>query len=150
MSINFFKISAMKSFLKTPCYTSVIMAGRPSLTPSSKSGAHLAHLRKTAGLSQVQLAEAINIPQRSVSFYERQATSLPSHLLPKLAYALDVSIETLLGLPEASNPQTKRGPKSELEKRFEKIRKLPRKEQQLIVDVLDRFVDAGALKGRHS
>ena len=110
----------------------------------------MAHLRKTAGLSQVQLAEAINIPQRSVSFYERQATSLPSHLLPKLADALDVSIETLLGLPEASNPQTKRGPKSELEKRFEKIRKLPRKEQQLIVDVLDRFVDAGALKGRHS
>ena len=136
----------MNQFSQNPCYTSDIMAGRPSLTPSSKCGAHLATLRKTAGLSQVQLAEAIGIPQRSVSFYERQATSLPSHLLPKLAQALDVSIETILGIPEPDNGKNKRGPKSELEKRFEKIRKLPRKEQQFVVDVLDRFVDAGTLK----
>jgi hypothetical protein len=51
-----------------------------------------------------------------------------------------------LGIPEPESGKNKRGPKSELEKRFEKIRKLPRKEQQLVVDVLDRFVDAGTLK----
>jgi transcriptional regulator with XRE-family HTH domain len=136
----------MNQFLQNPCYTSDLMAGRPSLTPSSKCGAHLASLRKASGLSQVQLAEAVGIPQRSVSFYERQATSLPSHLLPKLAEALDVSVEVILGIPESESEKNRRGPKSELEKRFEKIRKLPRKEQQLVVDVLDRFVDAGTLK----
>ena len=88
----------------------------------------------------------MGIPQRSVSFYERQATSLPSHLLPKLAEALDVSVEVVLGIPVEAEAKQKRGPKSELEKRFEQIRKLPRKEQRLVVEVLDRFVGAGSAK----
>lgn len=130
----------MNQFLQNPCYTSDLMAGRPSLTPSSECGAHLASLRKAAGLTQVQLAEAVGIPQRSVSFYERQATSLPSHLLPKLAEALDVSVEVLLGIPVEEEAKSKRGPKSQLEQRFEKIRNLPKSEQKFVIEALDRFL----------
>ena len=133
----------MNHFFQNACYDPAAMAGRPPLTPSSECGAHLASLRKAAGLSQAQLAEAVGIPQRSISFYERQATSIPSNLLPKFAEALDVSIEVVLGLPVEDDAKSKRGPKSELEKRFEQIRKLPRKEQKLVVEVLDRFVSAG-------
>lgn len=130
----------MNQFFQNTCYTPDLMAGRPSLTPSSKCGAHLATLRKTAGLTQAQLAEAVGIPQRSVSFYERQATSLPSHLLPKLAKTLDVSVEVLLGIPVEAEAKTKRGPKSQLERRFEKISKLPKSEQKFVIQALDRLL----------
>jgi DNA-binding XRE family transcriptional regulator len=36
----------------------------------------MAALRKAAGLSQVQLAKAVGIPQRTLSFYEVAAVNL--------------------------------------------------------------------------
>jgi transcriptional regulator with XRE-family HTH domain len=113
------------------------MAGRPPLTPPSECGAHLAALRKAAGLSQAQLAEAIGIPQRTVSFYERQAGNLPSNILPKLANALGVSVEAIIG---GSSENSKRGPKSKLERQLEAVRKLPRAKQQQVSALLEAFV----------
>lgn len=129
----------MKTVFKNLAYNAVIMAGRPPNTPSTELGTRLASLRKTANLSQAQMAETIGIPQRTVSFYERQATSLPSPLIPKFADALGVPVEVVLGM-EVKNSKNKRGPKSELEKRFDHIRELPRSEQQLVVQFLDRFI----------
>lgn len=130
----------MNQFSQNIGYTAADMAGRPPTTPSTECGARLAALRKAAKLSQRELAETLDIPQRTVSFYERQATSLPSSLLPKLAEALDVPVETILGLEVADNGKGKRGPKSDLEKRFERIQKLPRKEQQFIIEMIDRVL----------
>jgi transcriptional regulator with XRE-family HTH domain len=114
------------------------MAGRPALKPPTESGARLAALRKAAGLSQGQLAKAIGIPQRTVSFYERQADHLPSDLLPKLARVLGVSIEEILGLDHLTG--SKRGPKSKLERQFEVISQLPRTRQQFVSKLLDELL----------
>jgi len=116
-----------------------IVPGRPPLTEAPKSGARLAALRNAANLSQAQLAEAIGVPARSISFYERKAQSIPSHLVVRLAKALEVSAEELLGL-EAPKPKAKRGPKSEIEKRLEQVRTLPRGAQKRILDVVDAML----------
>jgi transcriptional regulator with XRE-family HTH domain len=68
-------------------------------------------LRKQAGLSQAALAEAIGIPQRTISCYEREGGYVPSTLVPELAKALGVSIEELLGIGDGAQ-RAKRGPKS--------------------------------------
>jgi transcriptional regulator with XRE-family HTH domain len=113
------------------------MSGRPSTKPVTASGARLAALRKAAGLSQSQLAQALGIPQRTLCFYEREASYLPSLLLPDLARILGVSIEEVLGIDENGN--RKRGPKSKLERQIEAISKLPRQQQQKILAVIEAF-----------
>lgn len=98
-------------------------------TPTS-SGARLAAFRKAAGLSQVQLAAMVEIPQRTLSFYETKAENLPSGLVAALAQALGVTVEDILGLP--SEKAGKRGPKSKLERQLDAVRRLPRSEQDFV------------------
>ncbi len=83
----------ISDFKKNHLYSVDIMAGRPPSTPAPESGARLAALRNASGISQSQLAEAVGIPARSISFYERKAQSIPSHLVSKFAEALGVSAE---------------------------------------------------------
>jgi transcriptional regulator with XRE-family HTH domain len=96
-------------------------------------------LRKQAGLSQVALAEAVSIPQRTISFYEREAGALPSTLVPRLAKALGVSMEELLGIDNGAQ-RAKRGPTSQLERQLEAIATLPRHQQQKILAVVEAMI----------
>jgi transcriptional regulator with XRE-family HTH domain len=105
------------------------LAGRPSKKKATESGARFAALRKQAGLSQAALAEAVGIPQRTVSFYEREASAMPLTLVPALAKVLGVSKEELLGINEGAQ-RSKRGPKCQLERQLEAVATLPRHQQQ--------------------
>ena len=102
-------------------------------------GARVAAARKAAGMSQVQLAEALGIPQSTVSFYECGEGDLPSSLLVLLADVLGVGMHDLLGIEE-SGPR-KPGPKGYLQERFEAVREMPRKDQQFVVKFLDQVLD---------
>jgi len=115
------------------------LGGRPSKKKATESGARLAALRKQAGLSQAALAEAVGIPQRTVSFYEREGGYLPSTLVPNFAKALGVSIEELLGINKGSQ-HSKRGPKSQLERQLEAVATLPRNQQQKILAVVEAMI----------
>lgn len=101
-------------------------------------GARLVSLRKTAGLTQAEVAEALGIPQTTVSFYEREASYLPSSILAPLARLLGVSIEDILGI-ESEGPR-KRGPKSRLERQFEAIQEMPPSKQQFISKLLGEII----------
>lgn len=118
------------------------MAGRPAKKKATEHGRRLAALRQQAGLSQVRLARILDIPQRTLSFYEREAEAIPSSLVPAMAKALGVTIEEILGLEPAG--QKKRGPQSQLERQLAAIASLPRKEQQQLLAVVQAFVDQHA------
>ncbi|MBF0548704.1 MAG: helix-turn-helix domain-containing protein [Candidatus Riflebacteria bacterium] len=122
------------------CIYNVFMAGRPPKNNATEFGKHLAELRKAAGLSQMAVAEALRIPQRNVSFYEREARGLPPNLLKPLAELLGVSAEEILGINEEK--ASKRGPKSRLERQFEEIQKLPRPKQEFISKLLGEILTA--------
>jgi len=119
---------------------------RPSIKTSPKSpgklGKHLATLRKESGLTQMEVAKALGIPQRTVSFHEREANYLPSNLIEPLAELLGISVEVLLGI-EADDGK-KRGPKSRLERQFEEIQKLPRPKQEFISKLLGEILGTNA------
>jgi transcriptional regulator with XRE-family HTH domain len=114
------------------------MRGRAPKTTATEYGSHLAELRRLAGLSQVEVAEALDIPQRTVSFYERKARYLPSNLIQPLAQLLGVPIEEILGVD--SSAQRKRGPKSRLERQFEAILRMPPSKQQFISKLLGEII----------
>ncbi len=99
----------------------------------------LVELRKTEELTQVQVAQKLGITQSSYAHYERGFRRVPLAMVPRIAKALNASEEDLLGLGQKKG---KRGPISKLEKRFEKVRALPKKEQELSMDMLDRIINA--------
>lgn len=96
-------------------------------------------LGNQAGLSQAALAEAVGIPQRTISFHKREAGALPSTLAPALAKVLGVSMEELLGINDGAQ-RSKRGPKSQLERQLEAVATLPRQQQQKILDVVEAMI----------
>ena len=117
------------------------MAARTEQRERTELGRRLAALRTRAGLSQAQLAKAAGLPQRTIANYETIANYIPSSTLPALADALGVTIEEIVGLPAARGGR--RGPKSRLEKQFDELRRLPKSEQELATQLLDRLL-AGA------
>jgi len=128
--------------LKNLLYTGAMRKNRQDKSPT-QSGARLAALRKTAGLSQIQLAALIDIPQRTLSFYETEAENIPSRLIPPLAHALGVTVEDILGI---SDKKSKRGPKSKLERQLDSVRRLPRSEQQFVSKFLDNVLNQATSK----
>jgi len=114
------------------------MAGRNPKNEATEHGKRLAELRKSAGLSQMEVAKELGIPQRTLSFYERAARQVPQDLVRPLAELFGVAPEIILGLGEES--QKKRGPKSKLERLFEKATHLPPAKQDLIVRLLGEII----------
>ena len=127
----------MNGSFQTLPYSDGMKKATTTKTPTA-SGARLAGFRKAAGLSQIQLAAMIDIPQRTLSFYETEAENLPSGLVPALAQALGVTVDDILGI--SSGRSAKRGPKSKLERQLDAVRRLPRGEQDFVSKFLDNVL----------
>ncbi|MEZ5312886.1 MAG: helix-turn-helix domain-containing protein [Thermoanaerobaculia bacterium] len=119
---------------------------RPALTEEEKEffrdfGSRLAELRKARGLTQVQLAERLEITQQQLASYEIGRRRVPVSLLAPLADALSASVEELLGAEPKSK---KRGPAPKLERHLERISQLPRARQRFVLQVLDSVLQQEA------
>ena len=71
-----------KSFERDKNMNSVVyLVGMTKNSSRSKIGSRLASLRKEAGMSQAQLANAVDLPQRTIANYETIANYIPSNVL---------------------------------------------------------------------
>ncbi|HKO53710.1 MAG TPA: helix-turn-helix domain-containing protein [Polyangiaceae bacterium] len=113
--------------------------GRPISKPRPAQGARLAALRKAAGLSQAELARALGVPQSSVGFWETASKPPRSDILPKLAKALGVRVEHLLGSAPVAAPG-RPGPVGKLQRALEQASVLPRRQQELVVEFVNTLV----------
>jgi putative transcriptional regulator len=59
---------------------------------------HLARYRKAAGLTQAQLAEAVNVSRKTINTVENQVFVPSTTLALKLAQALNVTVHDLFEL----------------------------------------------------
>lgn len=117
--------------------------GRRLTRPRPKQGAHLAQLRKAAGLSQYQLAKLIGQPQGNIAFWEVSAMPPRSDLLPKLAKVLGVKVEDLI-LPASKNKDSSKSapaPRSKLQDAFDQVALLPRYQQDKILSFISFFIE---------
>lgn len=117
---------------------------RPAMTPEERAffrqfGARIAELRKLRGMTQVQLAERLEIAQQQLASYEVGRRRVPLSLVPALAEALGASFDELLG---AAPKAKRRGPPPKLEQHLERITRLPRARQRFVLEVLDSVLQA--------
>ena len=62
------------------------------------------NLREDADLTQAQMGEKINVPQRTYAYYESGERMVPLQVLAALAQYHHVSVDYLLGLTDEKTP----------------------------------------------
>jgi len=103
-------------------------------------GERLARIRKSRGLTQAELGEAVGVSQRVIAYYETEGEQPPGALLVDLARVLAVSSDELLGLQDVAaltTPKTAR-----LIKRLQRIEELPVSDQKALLKFLDALLDS--------
>jgi transcriptional regulator with XRE-family HTH domain len=116
------------------------MARKPG-KPPSKQGLRLAQLRHTAGLTQHELAQLLDVPQSNIAFWERSEKPPRSDILPKMAKVLGVSVEDLLDIRRTPTIQRQSAPVGKVREVFERVARLPRRQQEKIVEFVSAFVN---------
>src|SRR5689334_16550870 len=119
-------------------------AREPDMTPADRQfgkalGRRLAQLRQDVGLTQHAVAAHLGIAQQTLAHYEVGRLRLPVVLVPKLADLFDVPTDVLLGVASAhaSKSPGKRGPTPKLQRQLERVSRLPKAQQQVILAMLD-------------
>lgn len=98
-------------------------------------GARLAVLRKEQGLSQQALADQLGIAQQTLAHYEVGRARPPVSLMPEFSRIFGVAVDELLGQP--ARAAGKRGPAPKLQQQMERISRLPRAQQRIVMQMLD-------------
>jgi transcriptional regulator with XRE-family HTH domain len=126
---------------ETPAYSQLMP--RKLGKPRPKQGAHLAALRQRAGLTQAELGRLVGQKQQIIAFWEQTDKPPRSDVLPKLARALGVSVEDLLSPTATPSPMLARGggPVGKVRKLFDEVSRLPRRQQDRIVEFLSPIVE---------
>jgi transcriptional regulator with XRE-family HTH domain len=122
-------------------YTDGAMSGRPPTKDAPPFGQRLAALRKAKGLTQRELAERVGVTRPMIDYYERRATNPTLDFIERAAAALGVSTAEVLGGEPAHPARARPGPKPRLLERFERVRQLPRKDQEFVLQFLDAFLE---------
>lgn len=110
----------------------------PLMIGSETFGQRLAKIRKAKGYTQVELADKLGIIQVMVSDYERDKLRPYHEMIVRLANALDMSTDELLGVKPVKSKDTKVSLK--LQRRMQKIDSLPAAKQKVILQTIDTFI----------
>lgn len=107
------------------------------MAKSSPSVSKLRELRLAAGLSVRELARQIGENHTNLSYWERSGQIPRSDVLAPLASALGVSVQELLGEPAPKRTAT---PAGKLGRIVDTLNKLPRRQQDKIIDVIETLL----------
>ena len=113
---------------------------RTKQQPPSENGfaKRLVRMRKAAGLTQIELAEKIDSSQRTLSHYETARGYPPAPTIVKLAKALRVSADELLGLGKQRTRTKELSPElKHLWKKFQQVAKWPEKDQRAVIRLIN-------------
>jgi transcriptional regulator with XRE-family HTH domain len=110
----------------------------PLMIGSETFGRRLARIRKAKGYTQVELAAKLGTIQVMVSDYERDKLRPYHEMIVKLAKALEITTDELLGV----TPFKDNGAKLSLKllRRMHKIDALPPAKQKVLLQNIDMFL----------
>ena len=111
----------------------------PMLVGEETLGERMARYRKEKRLTQTALAEAMGTIQPLISDYERDRLRPNAEVIVAFATVLDISTDELLGLKQT---RKRPGPKSRLDAKIEQVRSLPRRDQEVVLRMLDGLLNA--------
>ncbi len=99
----------------------------------------ISRLRVEQGLTQKELAEKMGIPSTLITDYERGRLRLHADIISKLATALQVSADELLGIsPQQKNNNSAN--RLRIMKRVKKIETLPPFKQKTVLQIVDGYI----------
>lgn len=109
-------------------------------TQTESLGSRISRLRKQNGLTQAQLADKIGIDKTLVSSYERDKLHINDEVIIRIALALKVSTDVLLGVKK----QKEQAPLASLRflKRLIIIETFPEAHKKRILRNLDDAIEA--------
>lgn len=105
---------------------------------SETLGERIARLRKEKGYTQIDIANEIGISQVLISDYERNKIRPHYEMIIRLAIALSITTDCLLGLKEDKTSVSK--PNLKLQQRIKKIENLPPAQQKVLLKTIDTFL----------
>jgi len=109
----------------------------PPLNLSDESvGQRIARIRKLRGMTQALLAAKIGIERTVIANYEKDRLRIYDEMVARIAIALSVSTDELLGLKTAG-PSMDDVASLRLVRRLRKIEQLPPAKQKAIIQTLD-------------
>lgn len=97
----------------------------------------LRELRERAGFTVRQLAKQLGTYHTNVSSWERSGRVAKTEYVAPLAAALGVTVEEILGLPRKRQGPV---PGGKLGQVMEAASRLPRRQQQKIIDMAEAFI----------
>ena len=97
-------------------------------------GARIAQLRKDSSITQVQLAQVMEVSPQTVTSWKVGRRGVPVSAVPALARALGCTVETLVGEKAAT---VRRGPAPKLQQHLERINQFPKPQQRFVMQVLE-------------
>jgi transcriptional regulator with XRE-family HTH domain len=105
-------------------------------------GQKIAEYRKSKGLTQIEMAEAVGISRDVLASYEIGKAHLNEEMVIRLSLFLKVPSDDLLGL---KSPSQSTAPSNlRLMKRFWQIEKLPEHKKKAILKTLDDLIRANS------
>lgn len=131
-------MQAQRYISEIPRYDFAMPGGRPAKTKRAPFGERVTQARQQAGLSQQQLAERLGTTQRVIAHWERAPVALRADQLAALASALGVTADYLVG--RDSPKKRGSGPVGRARRLLETVSRLPRHQQQRIIDVVEALV----------
>jgi transcriptional regulator with XRE-family HTH domain len=105
----------------------------------SDLGKRIQELRKQSKLSQIELANKINVSKSQMIRYENKGVQPPADILNKIAEILNTSVDYLINgnTDEKAQAMLKN---AELLQRFKEIENLPEHEQSVLLEVISAYL----------
>ena len=103
-------------------------------------GQRIARLRKERGYTQAELSDKMGIIQALISDYERDKLRLHAEMVIRLALALEITTDELLGLNGAKKKDGNGKLSLRLLRRSKKIEDLPPSQQKTLLKTIDTFI----------
>ena len=126
-------------------YTDAMKTGRPAKQQRSPFGKRLNSARLTSGLSQVQVAEKLGITQSAYAAWERESVALRPDQITKICSILKIRVEELF---EDKAAKKKSGPTGKARRVFEDVTRLPQRQQQRILGMVEDMLLAQQAKAQ--
>ncbi len=116
-----------------------------SVSPDSQMlGKRLAKLRKERGITQVELAKALNVSQSNMSDYERGILRLHGELIMQIMRTLEISSDELFDLnddDEKDEAAPKRATKNKkFLTRLRQVEQLPKRDRDALMRTIDTYL----------
>lgn len=102
-------------------------------------GSRIAHFRTVHEITQTRFARALGLSRQTFQGYEEGTRSMPVTTLVKMAFALRVPVEELLGVPTYTET-SRRSLTSTWYRRLQSINELPKVQHKVVAQMLDALI----------